>query len=374
MDDRAAGVRAQIVEMDVAATWRGAWHDLAKKASTSNPFYAPDGVDAGMLLPEAGRPRLVLVWAGDRLIGVLPVATQRRRGVALWTENWDQRLRALGEPLVLSGHERDFWRGVLGLGRRLPGLWLRLSAVDAGSPATRALFDILRASGGPWYETRAYERAVLRRGLTSEQHAAQHIRGKVLKEHRRLRARLSDQGELRFERLGRDAEAGPWIDDLFRLEETGWKGREGVAASADAGTEACFRRMIEAAHAAGDLDFHRMTVGGQVIAMLANLERGDEAFQLKIAYDEAWASFSPGVLIEMAYLAYALDDRGLALVDSCARAGHPMIDRIWPERRRIVSLMIPHATPWSRLICRAQMAWRARRQPKLNRAVGESPS
>ncbi len=348
------------------------WRALAQRAGTANPFYAPDGVIAGMMLPEGGAPRFVVVREGEVLVGVLPARVLWRRGVALWIENWDQRLRALGEPLVLAGREADFWRAVLPALARLPGRWLRLSALDADSASTRALVTVLREARRPWYETRAYERAVLRRGLTSEQHAAQHIRGKVLKEHRRLRARLADRGELRFERLGRDADAGPWIDDLFRLEETGWKGREGVAASADAGTEACFRHMIVAAQEAGALDFHRMTVGGEVIAMLANLERGEEAFQLKIAYDEAWASFSPGVLIEMAYLSYALDERGLALVDSCARAGHPMIDRIWPERRRIVSLMIPHDTPWSRLICRAQMAWRARRQPGLNRDMGDS--
>ncbi|WP_076744475.1 GNAT family N-acetyltransferase [Sphingomonas jeddahensis] len=367
-----AGIRAQIIDADAAATWRDAWCRLAAEAGTANPFYAPDGVAAGMLLPEAQRPRLLLVWDADTLIGLLPIAAQRRRGVAISVENWDQRLRALGEPLVLPGREPEFWRAALDCAGRLPGWWLRLSALDPHSPATRALVALLRASGRPCYETRAYERAVLLHGLTSEQHAAQHIRGKVLKEHRRLRARLADRGELRFERLSGDATVAPWIDDLFRLEETGWKGREGVAASADAGTEACFRRMIESAHAAGDLDFHRMTVGGQVIAMLANLERGGEAFQLKIAYDEEWASFSPGVLIEMAYLTYALDKRGLARVDSCARAGHPMIDRIWPERRRIVSLIVPHATPWSRLICRAQMAWRARRQPQLNRDMGDS--
>jgi CelD/BcsL family acetyltransferase involved in cellulose biosynthesis len=308
----------------------------------------------------------LLAWDGETLVGVLPVAAQRRRGIAMWVENWDQRLRALGEPLVRGGYEADFWRAALPVLGRLPGHWLRLSALDADSPSTRALLAVVAAAGRRHHLTRAYGRAVLHCGLTSEQHAAQHVRGKVLKEHRRLRARLADRGELRFDRLAPGADPAPWIDDLFRLEETGWKGREGVAASADAATEACFRQLIEEAHRAGALDFHRMSVGGQAIAMLANLERGDEAFQLKIAYDEEWANFSPGVLIEMAYLAHALDASGLARVDSCARAGHPMIDRIWPDRRRIVSLIVPHASTSSRLLCYAQARWRTRRKPALN--------
>ncbi|WP_085808807.1 GNAT family N-acetyltransferase [Sphingomonas sp. TZW2008] len=370
--DGMADGRAAIVTLSVDDATLAAWDVLARDAGAANPFYAPAGVAAGQLLPESGRVRLLLVWEGARLIGALPLRTKTARGIALFVENWDQRLRALGEPLVLPGHETAFWQAALPALARAPGQWLRLSAIDRDSASTRALLAVLGARGRPFYETRRYARAVLHAGLSSAEHAAQHVRGKVLKEHRRLRARLADRGALRFERLAAGEDVGPWIDALFALEQTGWKGREGVAAAADPATEACFRAMIAAAHAAGELDFHRMTVGGQPIAMLANLERGDEAFQLKIAYDEEWASFSPGVLIEMEYLAYALDVRRLSRVDSCARAGHPMIDRIWPDRRTIVSLIVPHPTLRSRLLCRGQAMWRARRQRALNPDVGET--
>ncbi|MEH3100937.1 GNAT family N-acetyltransferase [Sphingomonas adhaesiva] len=175
-------------------------------------------------------------------------------------------------------------------------------------------------------------------------------------------------GALRFERLAPEVAAGAWIDTLLALETSGWKGREGVAAAADPATERCFRAILTDAHARGALDFHRMTVGDATIAMLANLESGDESFQLKIAYDEEWAAFSPGVLIEMAYLEHALDVRGLARVDSCARAGHPMIDRLWPARRTIVSLAVPFDNVRSRLMCRGMEAWRRRRANRREQA------
>jgi CelD/BcsL family acetyltransferase involved in cellulose biosynthesis len=364
-------VRGEIVDLPATPAVSQDWASLAARAATANPFYAPTGVAAGMLLPDGSRPRLLIVRDGEAMVGALPIAARRARGLAVCTENWDQRLRALGEPLILAGREGDFWQAALPALARLPGHWLRLSALDAASPSTIALLAVLAAAKRPHYLTRSYGRAVLLHGLSSEEHAARHVRGKVLKEHRRLRARLSDRGTLRFDRLAAGGDVPTWIDDLFRLEETGWKGRDGVAATADAGTEACFRHLITAAHRAGELDFHRMSVGGQAIAMLANLERDEEAFQLKIAYDEEWASFSPGVLLEMAYLAHALDVRRLARVDSCARAGHPMIDRIWPDRREIVSLIVPHDTRWSRLLCQAQAKWRARRQPALNPNVRE---
>ncbi len=333
-----------------------AWDALADTAGTANPFYHRDAVAACRDLPEAATPRLLVVREGDALIGAMPVATRRRGGIALCVENWDQRVRALGEPLIHAGQENAFWATALPVLAREPGRYLRLSALDADSASTRALLRL-----APGYVTRRYDRAVLHHGLSSAEHAAQHVRGKVLKEHRRLRARLAERGALRFTRLARDEAVAPWIDTLFALETSGWKGREGVGAAADPATERCFRTILIEAHARGALDFHRMTVGDATIAMLANLECGDEAFQLKIAYDEAWAAFSPGVLIEMAYLEHALDVRGLARVDSCARAGHPMIDRLWPERRAIVSLAIPFDDIASRLLCRGMDWWRRRR-------------
>ncbi|MBB5710990.1 GNAT family N-acetyltransferase [Sphingomonas xinjiangensis] len=344
-----------------------AWDALAKTAGTANPFYGRKALAACLDLPEAQVPQLLLVRHSESgaLAGLLPVATRRKRGVAVCVENWDQRVRALGEPLVHAGAERNFWRAALPVLARMPGQYLRLSALDGDSPSTLALLTVLRDAGRSHYVTRDYGRAVLNRGLSSEAHAVAHVRPKVLKEHRRLRARLGEHGALSFERLAPRESVDPWIDTLFELEATGWKGREGVAANADPATERCFRTILHAANRAGTLDFHRMRVGDRTIAMLANLERGDEAFQLKIAFDEDWARYSPGVLIEMEYLRHALDVRDLRQVDSCARADHPMINRIWPDRRRIVSLAIPFESLGSRLLCAAMARMRQRADGSL---------
>ena len=52
----------------------------------------------------------------------------------------------------------------------------------------------------------------------------------------------------------------------------------------------------------------------------------------KIAYDENYARFSPGVQILLDVTQALLDDASLARADSCATADHPMIDRVWRER------------------------------------------
>lgn len=363
-------MRFEIVEF--ADRPRAEWDALSARAD--NVFYERWAAEAAATLPEAAGARLLLAWNGDALSGLLPLQRRGLAGVTLATQNWEQRIRALGQPLIRAGDEAAFWDGALAcLDRHAGGAFLRLSSLAADSAATTALIALLDASGRRYERTRSYRRAVLRGGLSSGDHAKAHVRPKVLKEHRRLRARLADRGTPAFDRLPAGANAGPWIEALFALELTGWKGRDRVAAAADPAAGAAFRVLLGEAHARGRLDLHRLTVGGEPVAMLACIEGpGDTAVQLKIAHHEDWAAFSPGVLLEMEYLGHALDRRRLSLVDSCARAGHPMIDRIWPERREIVSLAIPFDRWSSRVAIAAHAAarrWRTRPKPGQQEAA-----
>jgi len=361
------------------AGFADAWQALVSCVATPNVFYEPWMALPALALPEARGMRLLAVWSDDRLDGVLPVQPRRVFGgrVRLATQNWDQRVRALGEPLIRTGCEAGFWRAALDALDRAPsmGPMLRLSTLIADSASTVALEAVLHKAKRPCRITRRYERAVLNGGQSSAAHIAGVVRKKVLKEHRRLLNRLADQGAVVFDRLAPEADAGPWIDTLYALELSGWKGRDGVAAAADPLTDRAFREALTGAHALGRLDLHRLTVGDATLAMLAVIEApGDRAFQLKIAYDEAYASFSPGVLLEMRYLEHALDVRRLVSVDSCARAGHPMIDRIWPDRLPIVTLETPLRRPGARVLFTAMNAVRdaRRRDVKPDRVATDA--
>ena len=68
--------------------------------------------------------------------------------------------------------------------------------------------------------------------------------------------------------------------------------------------------------------------------MLANFITAPGAYSYKTAFDERYARYSPGVLIQQENLAL-LDRADIAWCDSCAAADHPMIDHIWRERRSI---------------------------------------
>lgn len=104
--------------------------------------------------------------------------------------------------------------------------------------------------------------------------------------------------------------------------------------------EAFFRDCAAAAFASGRLMFLCLDFDGKPMAMLVNFLMGTGGFSFKIAFDEAMSRFSPGVLIELDNLARILDRPEPMWMDSCAAPGHPMIDSLWAERRRIVQYRI----------------------------------
>jgi CelD/BcsL family acetyltransferase involved in cellulose biosynthesis len=76
--------------------------------------------------------------------------------------------------------------------------------------------------------------------------------------------------------------------------------------------------------------------------MLVNFITAPGGYAFKIAFDEDYARFSPGVLIKIENLKL-LDRTDIAWMDSCASEDHPMINSLWAERRHIVRMTVPLA-------------------------------
>ena len=197
--------------------------------------------------------------------------------------------------------------------------------------------------------------------------------------HQRLFNRLGELGTVATRRLGPGDDLTPWCDAFLALERSGWKGAVGSALGSSDGSEHFFRDAVAGARAAGRLEMLRLDVGERPIAMLVNFLSPPGAFSFKIAFDEAYARFSPGVLIEIENLA-VLGRGDIAWMDSCAVEDHPMINSLWGERRTIVRVTTPFRRVRSRALfalCRtaerASAAFRhaaARRRPDA--AVKES--
>ena len=338
----------------------GRWDDLALAADEPNPFY-----ESWYLLPSLrlfdpnGEVELLCLEAGGRLIGLLPLRRERRyygHPLPHW-RNWLHANMFLGSPLVARGCEAAFWREALAWCDRHAGggLFLHLAQVPREGVLASALARVLDETRRAAATVMLEERAMLRSGLTSEAYLEQSLGGKKRKELRRQQRRLGEEGELAVVRTTGAEDIERWAGEFLALEESGWKGEAGSALACGFATRILFGEVLEGAARRGRLERLAVRLDGRPLAMLASFLCPPGAFSYKTAFDEAYARFSPGVLLQCENLAL-LERPEIAWTDSCASADHPMIDHLWRERLAIARHNIAIGGAARRLLFRALAA------------------
>jgi CelD/BcsL family acetyltransferase involved in cellulose biosynthesis len=345
-----------------------AWDAVAQAASEPNPFAERWCLQSALhLLDPERHTRLVMVRDGadGPVIGVMPLAPATRYGrlPLRHVTGWAHPNHFHGAPLVRAGFESFFWSILLGWCDAAP--WaktlLHVPRLTEDGPLHRALVDVARVRGGEAGVVHREERALLESTLSPEAYWDAAVRAKKRKEHRRQANRLADQGAVTFRRWSAGEPVEPWIDAFLDLEARGWKGRAGSALASHGDTEAWSRAIIAGAAEAGRLDMRTLDLDGRPLAMLVNFLAPPGGFSFKTAFDEDYARFSPGVLLQQANLDLLTDER-IDWVDSCAAPGHPMIDSVWRERRALVWVNVPLGGATDRLrfslLSKAERAWR----------------
>ena len=350
--DRTISTSATISPARTAAERLGRhWSDLAANASEPNAFAEPWFAAAALRhLEPSSDIRMMEVWdrnAGeDCLIGLLPLSIARGYGriPIRFVANWLHDHSFLGTPLVRAGREQDFWSAALSLLDRSPWSrnFLHLTKLVEDGPVHRALVATAARLGRPCDTVYKAERALLESDLSPQEYYERTIRKKKRKEQKRLSARLAELGEVRARSFAAGDNLVEWCDAFLALERSGWKGAAGSALACRPQTELFFREALGAASDAGKLDLLRLDLDGRPIAMLVNFLTPPGSFSFKIAFDEDYARFSPGVLIQIENYRI-LDREEIGWMDSCALERHPMINSLWAERRPIVRVTVPLA-------------------------------
>lgn len=348
-----------------------AWDRLAAEASEPNPFAERWCLQSALHLLDPDRTaRLVMVRDGSDgpVIGIMPIALARHYGrlPLRHVTGWAHPNHFLGLPLVRAGFEPLFWSILLGWCDAAP--WARtllhVPRLTEDGPLFRALLDVARVRGGEVEVVHREERALLESDLSPVDYWEAAVRPKKRKELRRQANRLAELGVVRVRRWQAGEAIEPWVDAFLELEARGWKGRAGSALACHGDTEAWFRAILSGAAIAGRLDMRSLDLDDRPLAMLVNFFSPPGGFSFKTAFDEDYARFSPGVLLQQANLDL-LDDPAIAWVDSCAAPDHPMIDGVWRERRALVWVNAALSSPGDRLrfamLTRAERVWRRRR-------------
>ncbi len=324
--------------------WKPQLEDLARNCAEPNVFFEP-----WMLLPALkeladDRVEMILVHEDGRIAGMLPVERTRRfRGLPLVTlRTWQHLHCFLGTPLVRKGSEKLFFQRLLEWAGSTERREVLLELRGFGETGTLwpAMLEVLTQRGHRHFPGRPQSRAMLAARCGGQEYIERSLGAKRRKELRRQERRLGELGTLICEHLGREDDVDGWIEDFLRIEASGWKGREGTALGLREGEQRYFRRVMHNAFQAGQLMMLRLRLNGETISAQVNFRSGTGAFAFKVAFDERYARYSPGVLLELENIRLQLDGVGdqAEWMDSCSQPGPSLIETIWRERRTIHTL------------------------------------
>jgi CelD/BcsL family acetyltransferase involved in cellulose biosynthesis len=322
---------------------------LCARTIEGNVFFNPRFLAPAMPRLEDREVRLAVIRDGDehrsRLRLLLPFSVERPPvpfGVRI-IRAWSNPFGPLGTPLI----DRDDPEGVVCdfldmLSRpslNLPRI-LVLPDLRLDDPAARTLRAIAAARGLALETTSVKERPFLESALDGDDYLRQSLRPHHLREFRRMRRRLAEKGALEHHVARSQDDVRLALESFLTLEASGWKGRGRTAMAVDRYRAAFAREAVNRLAEQDMVRIHTLTVDAEPIASLIVFVEGGSAYTWKTAYDESYAAFSPGVLLMMEVTRQHLDDPNIVATDSCAVPDHPVMSRLWQERRRTGTLVM----------------------------------
>jgi CelD/BcsL family acetyltransferase involved in cellulose biosynthesis len=319
-----------------------AWRELAGRAAEPNPFFEPE-----FLLPAArhlggSQPRLLVVRGPDgEWLAAMPVAPTLRLGRTRLPvlHAWRSVHAALGTPLVARDAVEPATRHLLERAFRVGRVGVvMLPWMGDGGPVATGLLAALADRGGRPALRRSFERAVMRRSTLAGGVEAL-LGGHHRRDLGRLGRRLGEQLGAPLEARDEGDRAGA-VDRFLAVEASGWKGQRGTAFAASRAHDAFFRELCDGFRAVGRLQMVTLGTPERTVSLKCNLLAGDAVFFFKIAFDESFLHFRPGLQLEVRMLELFRDRMDQSWMDSCAAPRSPLFEHLWPERREIGSYVL----------------------------------
>lgn len=363
-----------------------AWQALAEVAVDPNPFYEP-----WMLVPalqtfgQTDRWTVCFAYQDSEkpnqppvLLGVFPLVQKQLGKLPLrfWTF-WQHLYGFCCTPLLKPGGGEtafaavgEWLRGQGSLQSAIP-LW-ELHHLPAEGGIQHALVNVIDQHNWLISVRDGYQRAFLQRTVDAETYLQNGMTRHQRHELRRQRRRLGETGQLETRCCTAADDLEIWIDQFLKLESAGWKGREQTAISAQPEHRRYFTEIAKSGFARDQVQFIGLFLDDRPIALKCNFISKPGSYAFKIAFDEAYSRYSPGVLLEIDNIEWLHQQPGLEWMDSCAVRNHSMINRIWSERRSIQRVLVSPGSARSdvllggiELLTALKTAWRRRNRKKL---------
>ncbi len=308
------------------------WNELAERFTL--PFLRHEWTDLCLttLYPNRTQPNIILVRSGGKARAIAPLIAVYQSGVRHLVMPGGNILH---EPCGLL-YNSEAALEELAHSLRKTQASLMLPRFNVNAPETLML-QALPIRG--WCSNRSGGSSlhVPFKGTWEQFEASMsHRRRSHLRGYRRKAEKL---GKVEFDVVHPDVDAlTPLLEEFFRIEASGWKGRAGTAALLHPRVHRFYCDYARSTARQGMLRFFFLKIDGKTAAARMALEYGKRLWDLKIAYDEAYRECVPGILLTHETLRYSLE-RGLEAQEFLGQA--EAWERHWPcEEDEYVSMRV----------------------------------
>ncbi|MDH3716747.1 MAG: GNAT family N-acetyltransferase [Planctomycetota bacterium] len=326
-----------------------AWESLAADAIESNVFYEP-----WMLLPAVrlfetdADLSFVFIYAvattddAPVLCGFFPLERKRTfKGVPIpHLRLWRHLHCHLATPLIRNHVASETLRSFFEwLERNQRGcLLMELPAVSGDG---QFLQELVTEFWPRDCYVRSFTRALLRPRESPEAYVQEALSSRKRCEVRRLRRRLEEQGKVASLVIDDKRDAEFASSSFLRLEASGWKGNRGVALACDENSRAFFTEIVEAGLERRKAIVTALTLDDRPLSMTCDLISQPGCFGFKTAFDEDYASFSPGICLTLELIQRIHARPDIEWFDSCTSAGSNWLSSLWLDKKTVTSILIP---------------------------------
>ncbi|HKQ80573.1 MAG TPA: GNAT family N-acetyltransferase [Blastocatellia bacterium] len=357
-----AGTRMSVVvinELTELENYVAAWEELAAAAIEPNVFYEPWMVMPAIRAFGAGRRlQFALILAGEPerpnqstgpplLCGIFPLERQshyqglRRKLPFKTLRLWKHKYCYLCTPLVRAGYGREVITAFFD--------WLASDDQDcslmefnfiAGDGLFyQTLLDYFDRHARLNYISTSFMRALFRPDVDADTYVREHL-GRSRRELKRIERRLSETGRLEYLALEPGHNVDAWVEEFLQLEAISWKGMAGRALIQDEADRQYFVDIAGEAFRRGQLTMFALRLDGRPISQHCGFVSGPGVFAFKDAFDERYARYSPGVLLNLEIIRRLHARPEIRWMDSCADPFHPTLDRLLSDRRTIQDVVV----------------------------------
>jgi CelD/BcsL family acetyltransferase involved in cellulose biosynthesis len=267
------------------------WNSLAARFNTPLLRHEWFAACAEACCPP-GRLSILIIRSQQELRAIAPLVLIQRDGI----ERLEEPLgSALGEPGGLIYRDeaalRELVRAMVALRRPIV-----LAKLPSASPAVSVLGELCRGKGMlsirdapacPWLP------------ITSSWAEFEAKMSSSRRYNLRRKYKLAEKsGPVEVEIISpTPANLTPYLDEVFRVEAAGWKGRNDSSILSTPWLKRFLESYSLATARLGLLRLYFFRVNCKAIAVRLAVEYARRIWELKIGYDEAWAKCSPGILL-----------------------------------------------------------------------------